>query len=204
MRNVTTAFRLARAAKKLGVSALLASLVVASTPAYAQSPTPAPSPPAAPSAPPESGTTPPPSTAPPEGYAPPAEPPPPAATPEPMPVPAPPPPAAPSAPEPSKVPSYLFWGLGGASLIVGTVFGALTLSAKSDFDDNPTYHGADVVHQRSVAADVGLGLGVILLASGTIFYFVQDKPVEHAPVAKVRVDPIVSPHTGGGAFTLRF
>lgn len=112
---------------------------------------------------------------------------------------------------PSPVPAYILWGLGGASLVVGGVFGIMALSAKSDFDDHPTYSQADTVHDRSVAADVGLGLGLILAASGTIFYFMQDPggaPVQGQgkgkPVATVRVDPLVTPHTRGGALTLHF
>lgn len=112
---------------------------------------------------------------------------------------------------PSPVPAYILWGLGGASLVVGGVFGVMALSAKSDFDDNPTYSQADTVHDRTVVADVGLGAGVLLLASGTIFYFMRDQGAPPAqgqtsakPVASVRLDPLVTPHTRGGALTLHF
>jgi hypothetical protein len=211
---------LAAAGKKAGISALLVSFVLASTPAFAQTPPTAPSPaPTSPAAPPPSppegganpAATPPPQVAPPELPTPPS-PPPPEVAPPPPPPPSPLPPegAAPMGP-PSPVPAYIFWGLGGASLVVGGVFGIMALSAKSDFDDHPTYSQADTVHDRSVAADVGLGLGLVLAVSGTLFYFMQDQggPSPRAqnsakPVATVRVDPLVTPHTRGGALTLHF
>jgi uncharacterized membrane protein len=209
MTTATTMSTSSRVAKKIGVGALLISLVLASSrPAFAQTPAPtAPEP--APAAPPAPATTP--ATPPPETAAPPPEAPPPPAAPEAPPPPAAPPPEAPAATAPSRTPSYVFWAVGGASLIAGAVVGVMALSAKSDFDDHPTYDNADKVNDLAFAADVGLGVGIILLATGTIFYLVDDKPMpstqgkpKSPPVANVHFDPIVSSHTRGGAFTLRF
>ena len=134
-----------------------------------------------------------------------------------MPAPLPPPPAP-----PSKIPSYILWGAAGASLIVGASFGFAALSAKSDFDDNPTYAKADSVHNRAVIADVGLGLGAILAITGTIFFFAEngsaatadnhggDRPIPRPAstagraVAQVHVVPLLSPNLGGGALSVRF
>jgi hypothetical protein len=127
----------------------------------------------------------------------------------------PPPPLEPAPPARSNVPSYILWGAGGASLIFGAVFGIAAVSAKNDFDDNPTLSKADDVRTRAVLADVGLGLGAILAITGTIFFLVDDQPSEgashamrggriaHVPVG-VRVDPLVGAHAGGGVVTLRF
>ena len=211
MMTATTESTSFRVAKKVGVGALLISLVVASSrPAYAQTPAPtAPEPaPAAPPGPATTPSTPPPpeSTSPPP--APPEAPPP---APEAPPPPGAPPPEAPGAAAPSHAPSYVLWTVGGAALIAGTVLGVMALSAKSDFDDTPTYDNADKVNNLAFAADVGLGVGIILLATGTVFYLVDDKPMpstqgkpKSPPVANVHFDPIVSSHTRGGALTLRF
>ena len=126
-----------------------------------------------------------------------------------MPALAPPPPSP-----PSKVPSYVLWGVGGASLVVGIVFGASALAAKSDYDDHPTYDKADTVHTRTVVADVALGLAVLSGIGGTLFYFVED-PAGPAPAQarakaqrlgarRFEVQPLFGPHTQGGAVTLRF
>jgi hypothetical protein len=124
------------------------------------------------------------------------------------------PPAAPPAPEPEekpKIPSYLMWGIGGASLVVGTVFGIAALSSESDFNKNPTYSKADTVHKETIASDVGLGLGAVLLISGTVFYFVDDKDSttgqakqKSAPLASVAVEPMLGRQIRGGTVTLRF
>jgi hypothetical protein len=106
----------------------------------------------------------------------------------------------------------VFLSVGGASLLVGTIFGLLAVSTTNDvFDQNPTYGEADAVRTQTLIADVGLGLGVIMMATGMVFLFADhpDKPPPTAtsgaaPVARLRFDPVVGPHSGGGAFSLRF
>jgi hypothetical protein len=112
-------------------------------------------------------------------------------------------------PPPSKIPAYVLWGAGGVSLIVGTIYGISTLSAKSDFDDDPTYAKADSVHNRSIVADVGFGLGLVLGITGTVFYFLADAPAG-APPETTGVKPApkralsVAAQRSGGALTFRF
>jgi len=200
--------------------ALCSALVLGTLPAVAQStppPTgPAPTPNVAPpmdAAPP---TPVPPAESPSE---PPAAAPPVAATPasppeEVAPAPVPPPAEVAPAPVPSpakpKLPSYLMWGVGGASLVAGAALGIAALAGKSKFDDHPTYGKADSVHTEAMLSDVGLGLGVILLATGTIFYFVDDNPpaqrAEHSvsPLARLQVAPVVGPKIQGAAVTVKF
>jgi hypothetical protein len=108
-------------------------------------------------------------------------------------------------PPPSRIPSYILWGAAGASLIVGVSFGVAALSAKKDFDDNPTTDGADKVHNRAVISDVGLGLGAILAVTGTIFFFSADPPGEaKGAVAQVHVAPLITTNAGGGVVSMRF
>jgi hypothetical protein len=212
-----------REAWKIGAPALLVSLMLAPQVARAQGTAPAAPPPpttVAPEAPPPPAATAAPPVMMPE--------PPPAPPPDVMVAPPPPPPEPPVAPAPPEAPvaaasthpnhaararAYVLLGLGGASVLVGTVFGLLAVSTKNDvFDNNPTYGEADAVRSQSLIADVGLGLGVILVATGTV-YLLLDHPAPAATspastgaarVAAVRVEPVVGPHGGGGALTVRF
>lgn len=111
-------------------------------------------------------------------------------------------------PQPSKIPAYVLWGAGGVSLIVGTIFGVSAISAKSDFDDKPSYGKADDVYNRSIASDVGFGLGLVLAITGTLFYFVADAPATPTEQArrpsKPRAAAPFNAQAGGGALTLHF
>jgi hypothetical protein len=198
--------------------AILGSLLLSALPAFAEAPPPEPAPVApVPSTTPEA---PPPAPVEPAAEAAPAPPPPVEAPPQPpvappaevAPLPPPPPvEAAPPPPEKNKLPSYLMWGVGGASLVVGAVFGVAALTAESDFKDNPTYDKADTVHTRALVSDVGLGLGAILLVSGTVFYFVDDnastqqaKSKTSPLLARLAVAPVIGLKTQGAAVTLKF
>jgi hypothetical protein len=116
---------------------------------------------------------------------------------------------------PSNLPSYLLWIVGGASLAVGTGFGIAAAVAKHDFDKTPTFDHADAVHNRAIASDVALGLGVVLVVTGTVFYFVKDDSTLEAAtqakakrraagVASLHVTPVIGSHVGGAALDLRF
>lgn len=128
--------------------------------------------------------------------------------------------AEPSSRHSSRLPAILMWVAGGASLAVGTAFGIAAISAKNDFDDKPTYERADAVHSRAVISDVGFGLGLVLVATGTIFFFSdgeasQASQLAHHPTvatvggaggggSRLRFDPVVGRASGGGVVTLRF
>jgi hypothetical protein len=229
--RMTTAAKLAAHAAKAGViGALLVSVSVesivvraqeaATTPPPAQ-PAPVVSTPEAPAAatptapvPTESAT--PPMAAPAEPPPMAAEPPPPALEPPTMMPREPPPSQRPSQPpmtsKPSKLPSYILWGLGGASLIVGAVFGVSALAAKNKFNDSPSYSRADSAHNLGIDSDAALGLGIILAVTGTFFYFLEEPAPDATLQANTRsktltdlqVAPLVTPHAGGGAVSLRF
>ena len=47
----------------------------------------------------------------------------------------------------------------------------MALGAQHDYDEQPTYDHADKVHNLGIAADVGLGLGLLLAITGTVFFF---------------------------------
>jgi hypothetical protein len=110
----------------------------------------------------------------------------------------------------SKVPSYVMWAVGGASLITGAVLGISALTAKSDFDDKPSYDAADKVEGRAVAADIALGLSAVLLVTGTVFYFLPDAQAPRPtaqnpkrPTARWQVAPMLG-RTNGGALSVQF
>jgi hypothetical protein len=118
-------------------------------------------------------------------------------------------------PSSSKLPSYVLWGLGGASLVAGAVLGVTALSAKSDYNDNPTYDAADRVEGRATVADVLLGLGVVLAITGTVFYFPIGAssaiPADKAraqstrsPSASLQLAPMIGARVGGAMASLRF
>jgi hypothetical protein len=143
-------------------------------------------------------------------------------TPEPEPVPepaaAPPPPAEPAAQPPpppaeerSKVPAYVTLGVAGAGAIVGTIFGIMALSKKSDYDDNPTAETADDVERNALISDMAFGVAITLGVTGIVLLTSPDVPQEaarplrpHARQASVQVAPYLSPTGGGAAARLTF
>lgn len=148
---------------------------------------------------------------------PPAAPPPPvAATPPPeAPPPAPPPPP----PEPrSKVPAYVTGGLAIVAAGVGTVFGIMTLSDKSDFDKNPTTSTADNGDTHALITDMAFGVALTFGVTSAVLFLTKDEPpaqasaAHEAVTAKARSDkhvtitptPMVGAHSGGAGLTVRF
>jgi hypothetical protein len=134
--------------------------------------------------------------------------PPPAPAVEPAPAPPPPPPPA---PEPrSKVPAYVTLGIAGAGAIVGTIFGLKALSAKSDFDDNPTEDNADEVERNALFADIAFGVAITVGITGVVLLTSSDEPIEEANYkklpskARLEVTPYVGPKGGGAAARVSF
>ena len=142
--------------------------------------------------------------------APEAPPPVPAASPPP-PQKAPPPPAPPKEPK-NLLPAYITLGVGAAGAIVGTIFGVQALSAKSDFDKNPTNSNADRAERDALIADMGFAVALTLGITGVVLLVSDDTSevtAHHEPshkVAKARLDvaPIVTQTTQGAAARLTF
>jgi hypothetical protein len=68
------------------------------------------------------------------------------------------------------VPSYVVFGLGGASAVAGIVFAATGFAAKSDYDKSPTQDGADTVDRHALMADVAFINAALFGASGVIWW----------------------------------
>lgn len=152
----------------------------------------------------------------------PVEPPPPPVTPppvaaEPLPV----APPAPPAERRSKVPAYVTGALAIAAAGVGTVFGALALKDKSDFDKNPTTQTADDGDTHSLVADMSFGVAITFAVTSIVLFTTKDEasptasstaraprtaaatPSRPAPVTWTP-KPWVGSHGGGAGLLLRF
>lgn len=149
---------------------------------------------------------------------PPPPPPPVAAAPPPQPE-TPPPPPPPPPPEPrSKVPAYVTGGLAIVAAGVGTVFGIMTLSDKSDFDKNPTTSTADNGDTHALITDMAFGVALTFGVTSAVLFLTKDEPPAQSKAApktvtaKAQSDkhvtitptPMVGAHSGGAGLTVRF
>jgi tetratricopeptide (TPR) repeat protein len=113
------------------------------------------------------------------------------------------------APKPrSKIPAYVTGGVAVAAAGVGTIFGILFLSAKSDYETAPTSEKADTAEHRALAADIAFGAAITLGVASVLFFTAKDaapSPAKSAPQsARIHAAPIVTMHGGGVSAELRF
>jgi len=141
------------------------------------------------------------------------------------------PPSAPDVPAPEAIdeplpvaPAHsglttLTWsaaGVAGASLVVGSIFGAMTFaardSAKSECPDNRCVPGGleDIDRARTYAtvSTVGFGVGLVAAAATGYFFLRSSTPPGHSTskvgVRAIAIAPSVSPRQAGVAFFARF
>lgn len=134
------------------------------------------------------------------------------------------PPAAPPPPPPpeprSKVPAYVTGALAIAAAGVGTAFGIMALSDKSEFDKNPTTQTADNGDTHALISDMAFGVALTFGVTSAVLFLTKDETPAQAsatPDSKTaKADaakkdgltftptPIVGPHSGGAGFLLRF
>lgn len=143
---------------------------------------------------------------------PPPPPPPPVALAPPPPPPAPPPPP----PEPrSQVPAYVTGGLAIVAAGVGTVFGIMALSDKSQFDKNPTTQTADNGDTHALICDMSFGVALTFGVTSAVLFLTHDEAPATSSTAsktttakanrvKITPTPVVGPHSGGAGLTVRF
>jgi hypothetical protein len=126
--------------------------------------------------------------------------------------PAAPPPAPPPKEPRNPLPAYITLGVGAVGAIVGTVFGVQALSAKSDFDKNPTTENADRAERDALIADMGWAVAITLGVTGVVL-LVSDDPGEvsatqkhgkHTERARLDVAPLITHTTQGAAARLTF
>ncbi|HEV8245031.1 MAG TPA: PEGA domain-containing protein [Polyangiaceae bacterium] len=132
--------------------------------------------------------------------------------PPPAPPPAPPPPPPPPPEKRSMVPAYVTLGIAAVGAGVGTYFGVKALSAKSDFNDNPTADSADDAERNALFADMLFGVAITLGVTGVVLLTSSDEAPAPAQASKVlplkrpsvAFAPYVTPKGGGAAARLKF
>ena len=118
-----------------------------------------------------------------------------------------------SAPEPqhaSRVPAYVSFGVGGAGLIAGTIFGVLALSAQSHLNTEcnaskqcpgSAQGDVDSLHTDALVSTIGFGVGVVGVGLGT--YFLLSTHDEAPKTTGLLVRPWLGPTSAGIAGSFR-
>lgn len=128
-------------------------------------------------------------------------------------APAAPPPPPPPKEERSKLPAYITLGVGVVGAGIGTFFGIQALSAKSDFDSNPTSDNADKAERDALIADMSFGVALTLGITGIVLLTAGGddsseasarNTLHHAPRARFDVAPVITHTTQGAAARLVF
>lgn len=105
---------------------------------------------------------------------------------------------------PNRAPAYVLFSVGGAGIVVGSVFGILALGAKSSLTSTchdlvcPTSSQSEISAYKTdpVISTVGWGVGVAGLAVGTVLFFTAHS--ESAPkTARLEVRPWIAPGSAG-------
>jgi hypothetical protein len=112
----------------------------------------------------------------------------------------------------SKVPAYVTLGIAAGGAVVGTIFGVKALSAKSDFNNNPTTEHADDTERNALIADMAFGVALTLGVTGIVLLTSNDDADAPAKAAKLRqppkgtfrVLPYMGRESGGAAARLTF
>lgn len=108
----------------------------------------------------------------------------------------------------SRVPAYVTLGLAGAGAIVGTIFGVQALSAKSEFNSNPTSDNADTAERNALIADMSFAVAITFGVTGTVLLLSSgnEKKAGRAapPPKRAFVTPYVGKTGGGAAASLTF
>jgi hypothetical protein len=122
-------------------------------------------------------------------------------------------PPVPQAPPSVPRAAYVAGGLAVVAAGVGAVFGALALSAKSNFERRPTQSEADAGNNDAAYCDASLGAAVLLGATSVALFFAEkdSRTDPGAPKASVATSPvtltaspILAPHGAGAGVVLRF
>lgn len=66
------------------------------------------------------------------------------------------------------------FGVGGAGLVLGSIFGALALDASSDFDETPATTHADRAERLALVSDASFGVGVVGTLTGLVILLLGD------------------------------
>ncbi len=93
------------------------------------------------------------------------------------------------------VPAFVTLGIAAAGAAVGTVFGLQALSAKSDFEDNPTTDAADDTERNALIADMAFGVAITLGVTGIVLLTSSDEvPAEPTTGYRLTRQPTTAAH----------
>jgi len=107
----------------------------------------------------------------------------------------------------------VLWGASGLTLAVGAYFGVSALNAKHEFNEHPSFSGADRAEGRAMVADIAIGMGISLAIIGMFFYFTDDGVDGDRAQARqdskgsqraVLFAPMLHPRAGGAMAAVRF
>jgi hypothetical protein len=110
----------------------------------------------------------------------------------------------------NRTPAYVSFGIGGAGLIAGTIFGVLALSTQSHLNTEcnaskecPTSAQSDVdgLHTDALVSTIGFGVGVVAVGLGT--YFLLSAHDEAPSTTALVVRPWLGPTSAGIAGSFR-
>lgn len=73
---------------------------------------------------------------------------------------------------------WLGYGTGGALLAAGAVVGLMAVSARDDFDKNPSSAGMDEVKSKNTTADILMGAGVLVVGATLTWDILRAPPPE--------------------------
>lgn len=114
-----------------------------------------------------------------------------------------PPPAAPPPVLRSNVPAYVLFGMAGAGVITGTVFGVMALSDQSKFDARPTNDAADRAERDALGADIAFGAAITLGLAGTAYLLAPEvvltKKTGAVAPRRLALTPYAGAHSAGAS-----
>jgi hypothetical protein len=102
---------------------------------------------------------------------------------------------------PSRLPAYVAFGVGGAGVVVTSVFGVLALHDRSALNqacmagktDCPAHAQSDIdlLHRNAIASDVGLGFAVAGLGAGVALLLFRPRALRsnRSEVGTLRIEP---------------
>jgi hypothetical protein len=106
----------------------------------------------------------------------------------------------------SNVPAYVAFGLAGAGVVVGTVFGVSALGPYNDYQKAPTAESARRAERYALVADVAFGAAFAAGVTGAVLLVsnLGHKPAAEAPARSSFVAPFAGPSGGGAVAVMTF
>lgn len=107
---------------------------------------------------------------------------------------------------PNRIPAIVAFGIGGAGVVVGSIFGIMALGTKSSLDDAcpdkkmcppSSQPDIDALSTRATLSNVGFGVGIVGIAVGTVLLVTARGGETRPAAASIRVSPWLGLGTAG-------